>query len=103
VVPDAPASPQVTDVFKDSLSLSWQPPTKDGGSAVTGYHIERRSATSKRWVFITREPVRETTFAVRDLYEDTQYEFRVSAENKAGCGQPSLPSMPVLTRDPWGE
>ena len=39
---------------------------------------------------------------MRDLYVDTQYEFRVSAENKAGCGQPSLPSTPVVTRDPWG-
>ena len=47
--------------------------------------------------------MRETRFTVRDLYEDTQYEFRVSAENKAGCGQPSLPSKPIVTRDPWGK
>ena len=103
VVPNAPAPPQASEVFKDSLTLSWQAPDKDGGSPVTGYYVERRSATSKRWVFITREPVKETRCAVRDLYEDTQYEFRVSAENKAGCGQPSLPSKPVVTRDPWGK
>ncbi len=48
-------------------------------------------------------PVKETTFHCTDLYDDTEYEFRVSAENKVGSGPPSNPSTPFISRDPWSE
>ena len=62
-----------------------------------------RSDMSGRWVFITKQAVTKTTLDVRDLYEGTEYEFRVSAENKRGVSQPSEPSIPVIAKDPWGE
>ena len=54
VVPGEPTAPVVSDIFSNRCKLSWQPPTQDGGSAVTGYHIERRSKTSPRWVFVNK-------------------------------------------------
>lgn len=40
----APASPlavQVTDVNKDYVFLTWQPPSADGASPVDGYYVEK--------------------------------------------------------------
>ena len=103
VAPSAPTAPVVSNVSRDSCCLTWQPPERDGGSPVTGYHVERRSNTSKRWVFISKEPISNTVFDVKDLYFENEYTFRVSAENKAGCGPPSQPSEPIMAKDPWGE
>ena len=85
------------------MKLTWQAPSQDGGTPIIGYNIERRSNTSKRWVFITREPVKDTSYIVNDLFVDTVYEFRVSAENKQGSGKAGPPSEPTLAKDPWGE
>ena len=45
------------------------------------------------------------TFAlqVQNLVEGTTYEFRVTAENKAGRSQPSPVSDPVVIREPVGK
>jgi len=101
VPPSAPDAPKVSNLARDSLTLTWHAPMEDGGTPVTGYHIERRSTTAKRWVFINRAPITETSLKVRDLYVDNEYEFRVSAENKVGTGSPSVPCEPALCKDPW--
>ena len=100
--PGPPHRPIVSKVFKDSCLLSWEPPAKDGGAPITGYHIERRSTASKRWVFINKGKLTGLTLPVKDLFEDTEYDFRVSAENKVGTGSPSEPTH-ILAKDPWGE
>jgi len=82
--------------------LSWQPPTEDGGTPITGYLVERCTVPSARWMRVTREPVTEATFKVTQLMEDTQYEFRVIALNKVGESPPGPKSKPVLAKDPWG-
>lgn len=38
-----------------------------------------------------------------DLAENTKYQFRVIAVNKAGQSKPSEPSDPVLIKDRYGE
>lgn len=39
-LPGPPHKPIVTDVSKNSVSLTWQPNAHEGGSAVTSYIIE---------------------------------------------------------------
>ena len=42
--PSKPTNLRVTDVWKDYIGVSWEPPLKDGGSPVTGYTLEQRDA-----------------------------------------------------------
>jgi len=100
-VPSAPDAPIMSDVFSDNCTVTWQPPTEDGGSPITGYHVERRISGSARWVRVTKEQIQDLTLKVTDLIENNQYEFRVAAENKAGIGEFSPPSQPITAKNPW--
>ena len=100
--PGPPSAPEASEVTKESCVLSWQPPTEDGGTPITGYLVERCTVPNARWLRITKEPVVDSTFKVTQLIEDTQYEFRVIALNKVGESPPGPKSEPVLAKDPWG-
>lgn len=45
----------------------------------------------------------EKKYAVKDVVEGIEYEFRVSAINISGSGEPSPPSEFVFARDPKSE
>nr|XP_006823015.1 PREDICTED: titin-like [Saccoglossus kowalevskii] len=100
-LPDAPGRPDVSDVTDVEATLTWTPPDSDGGARVTGYIIEKRDTAKDRWIRVTRATIKEETFRVSDLIKDTEYEFRVSAENKVGVGEPSEPSKPVIAKLPY--
>ncbi len=103
-VPDAPGKPEVSNVDTTSIHLEWTPPENDGGSEITGYIIEKRDATfGDRWVKAVKTPVLETSFTVKGLTENNQYQFRVSAQNKAGVGEPSEPSVIIKAKLPFGK
>lgn len=42
-------------------------------------------------------------YGVKDVVEGIEYEFRVSAINTSGVGEPSAPSEFVIARDPKSE
>lgn len=39
--PASPLAVRVSDVNKDYVFLTWQPPSADGASPVQGYYVER--------------------------------------------------------------
>ncbi len=47
--PGPPQAPKVSDITKESAVLTWEPPAEDGGTPITGYHVERRMTSSARW------------------------------------------------------
>ncbi len=100
-VPDAPRKPDIASSTTTSASISWSAPSSDGGSPIIGYIIEKREGGMGRWSKCNHYEVNETSFTVRDLAEDREYEFRVSAVNKAGTGEPSVPSDVVVTKPPY--
>ncbi|KAF7659757.1 hypothetical protein LDENG_00293790, partial [Lucifuga dentata] len=103
-IPGQCDKPTVTEICLESMTVNWDEPKYDGGSPITGYFVEKKETTAKRWTRVTREPIRAlplgNNWDVMGLLEGAMYQFRVIAVNAAGCGLPSMPSDPVLCRDP---
>ena len=75
---------------KGSATLRWTRPQYDGGTPITTFRVERRTLGAYRWELVNpTERITETTYTVTGLQPDTDYEFRVLAENKVGVSQPS--------------
>ncbi len=94
-VPGKPGQPEVTEIAAESAALTWAAPDSDGGSPITNYIVEMRRVGDVKWKRATKDTVPETTHTVTGLQKETEYEFRVTAENKAGQGSPSAPSKPA--------
>lgn len=101
-VPGKPAPPDVADVYSDHATLTWKPPVNDGGTPVTGYHLERSTNNSGRWVRVTRDPIKPLTYEASNLLDGTNYEWRVIAVNARGESEPSE-SCDFVAKDPWGK
>lgn len=65
-----------------------------------GYIVERRQKESARWMRVERKVITDTKVRISNLKTDTEQEFRVYAENKAGVGPVSESTGLVLLRDP---
>uniref|UniRef100_A0A4W5R209 Immunoglobulin like and fibronectin type III domain containing 1, tandem duplicate 2 n=1 Tax=Hucho hucho TaxID=62062 RepID=A0A4W5R209_9TELE len=99
--PGPPSAPKVVSAFKDCINLAWSPPINTGGTEIWGYNLERRKKGSIFWSPVNLDgPIKDTTFALKDVIEGAAYEFRVSAINISGVGEPSPPSVTVFARDP---
>ncbi|XP_078265882.1 roundabout homolog 2 [Rhinoraja longicauda] len=98
-LPGSPSKPQVADVTKSSVTLSWLPGKQAGASPVTSYIIEAFSqSVSNSWQTVA-ERVRNNLFTVRNLRPNTIYLFMVRAVNAHGVSDPSLMTDPVRTQD----
>ncbi len=82
------------------MTICWSAPDTDGGSEIIGYIIEKRDRSGIRWTRCNRQKVTDACFRVHGLIEDHEYEFRLSAENAAGTGEPSLPTSYYKACDP---
>ncbi|CAL8347677.1 unnamed protein product [Arctogadus glacialis] len=97
-LPGPPSKPQVTDVTKNSVSLSWQPGLP-GASPVASFVIEAFSqSVSNSWQTVA-DHVKTTQFTVKGLRPNTIYLFMVRAVNTQGLSDPSPMSEPVRTQD----
>ncbi|XP_038155812.1 titin-like [Cyprinodon tularosa] len=99
-VPACPGTPFVSTVTKYSMVVEWDPPRRDGGSPITGYHIERKEKNSILWTKLNKLVLPDTRFKASGLEEGIEYEFRVFAENIAGLSPCSNVSDCYMARDP---
>ncbi|XP_011932792.1 PREDICTED: roundabout homolog 2 isoform X9 [Cercocebus atys] len=97
-LPGPPSKPQVTDVTKNSVTLSWQAGTP-GALPASAYIIEAFSqSVSNSWQTVANH-VKTTLYTVRGLRPNTIYLFMVRAINPQGLSDPSPMSDPVRTQD----
>uniref|UniRef100_A0A3Q3GFS3 Immunoglobulin like and fibronectin type III domain containing 1, tandem duplicate 4 n=1 Tax=Labrus bergylta TaxID=56723 RepID=A0A3Q3GFS3_9LABR len=97
-----PGAPQVVSASKTCIKLTWTPPEDDRGVPIIGYQLEKRKKDTNQWIALNavNEPIEDVKYAVKDVTEGTEYEFRVSAINESGPGDLSPPSAMVCAKNP---
>ncbi|KAL4608688.1 hypothetical protein GN956_G24813 [Arapaima gigas] len=98
-LPGPPQKPVVTDVTRNSVTLTWQPNPHEGGAAVTSYIIEAFSQSAGSTWQTVADQVKMEKHTVNGLYPNTIYLFIVRAVNAYGLSDPSPISEPVRTQD----
>ncbi|XP_058268720.1 roundabout homolog 3 isoform X2 [Hemibagrus wyckioides] len=98
-LPGPPHKPVVTDVTRNSVTLTWQPNAHEGGSAVTSYIIEAFSQSAGNTWQTVADLVRFEKHTVTGLFPNTIYLFIIRAVNAYGLSDPSPISEPVRTQD----
>lgn len=98
-LPGPPQKPVVTEVTKDTVTLTWQSNPHEGGAAVTSYIIEAFSqSVGSTWQTVA-DHVKHERHTVVGLFPNTVYLFIVRAVNSYGLSDPSPISEPVRTQD----
>lgn len=101
--PGPPASVKISHVFADRIKLRWEPPLSDGGAEITNYIVDKRETSRANWAQVTSNINGQiTNCSVEKLIEGHEYEFRISAENKYGVGDPIVTSS-VIAKNPYGK
>ncbi|XP_034069843.1 myomesin-1 isoform X2 [Gymnodraco acuticeps] len=125
-VPGPPHDLQVREVRSDSLVLLWKPPVYQGRDPVNGFYIDIKEADApvEAWKGVNTKATEKTFFKVpivrlsyfvqlhvwqqllcnlisfilqiKNLKEGGNFVFRVRAQNKAGVGQTSEETEPVI-------
>jgi hypothetical protein len=74
------------------VSLSWDAPSGNGGSEITGYEV-----TTDNWTNKVSKSANERSHIYTDLTNNTAYTFKIRAVNAQGAGQESTATAtPVL-------
>jgi len=64
------------------------------------YVIERKEKLGTRWVKSGKTSGPECKYRVTDVDEGSEVQFQVRAENEAGVGHPSEPTVFMVIEDP---
>ena len=93
----APGLPQIDDVTRSSVDLSWTKPRNDGGSRIKGYMVQKKRRGGD-WEDALDRPVVGESCTVPGLTPEEEYEFRVAAVTEAGAGDASVATSPTVIR-----
>ncbi|XP_073459336.1 roundabout homolog 3 isoform X3 [Aquarana catesbeiana] len=99
LLPSAPSKPLVTDVTKNSVTLTWNPNPQTRSSQVTSYIIEAFSQSSGSTWQTVADNVKVEKHTVTGLNPNTIYLFIIRAVSSYGLSDPSPISEPVRTQD----
>ncbi|XP_029699238.1 roundabout homolog 1 isoform X4 [Takifugu rubripes] len=98
LIPSAPSKPEVTEVTRTSVTLSWKP-NPNAGATPTSYIIEAFShASGSSWQTLA-EHVKTESFVLKGLKPSAVYLFLVRAANAYGLSDPSPITDAVKTQD----
>uniref|UniRef100_A0A671YK09 Roundabout guidance receptor 1 n=1 Tax=Sparus aurata TaxID=8175 RepID=A0A671YK09_SPAAU len=98
LIPSAPSKPEVTDVTRTSVTLTWKP-NLNAGATPTSYIIEAFShASGSSWQTLA-EHVKTESFVLKGLKPSAVYLFLVRAANAYGLSDPSPITDAVKTQD----
>jgi titin len=81
--PGPPRSLIVTPFSPTQINLSWQPPSNDGGSSITGYKVEVKKGIGN-YETLNSNVGKNTKYPHTGLATGTNYEYRVYSINSIG-------------------
>lgn len=105
-VPGAPTSLTATNqgsgrAFNNGrIDLSWTAPASNGGSAITGYFIERSTNGISYSTLVSNTGTTSTSYSNTGLTSGQIYYYRVSAINSVGTGSASNVASATATTIP---
>jgi len=88
-IPSKPTNLVADDVSPTQIDLSWNEPSDDGGSSITGYKIEVNIDNAGYIDLEEDTDDDDTTYSHTGLTTDTTYRYRVSAINSIGVSDAS--------------
>ena len=95
----ATVKPEKAQVNEQTVELTWEMPAEAGvmpADVTTEFSVERKPKDSTRWQEVAKNLTDlRVTLPTDDMKEFTDYEFRVTAKNKAGTSKPSEPSNAI--------
>src|SRR5881296_74637 len=89
VAPSSPTGLVATAASSSQIGLTWTAPTDNGGSAITGYKIEKSTDGGSTWSTLVNTCGTSTRCSDTGLPHTTTFTYRVSAINSVGTGPPS--------------
>ncbi|XP_066587330.1 obscurin isoform X6 [Prorops nasuta] len=96
-VPSAPDSPEATEVSDTEVLLRWKQPKYDGNSAVLCYNLQYKEGDGIEWIDVASN-IDHEFYVVKNLKEDTSYNFRLSARNRIGWSEHGIPTKLIKTK-----
>lgn len=97
-LPDAPDSPDPSQIGDTEVLLRWKQPRDDGNTDVLCYMLQYKLVSDDEWQTIA-DNIDHEFFLVKDLSERHNYLFRLAARNKIGWSEMGIPSPIVTTRE----
>jgi fibronectin type III domain protein len=99
-IPKPPTGLKATAISSSEIDLSWNAPTDNGGSAITGYSVLRSRDGGSTWNFVTSNTgSTATTFAHTGISAGSTYTYSVHAINSIGTSYASnIASATTLTK-----
>ncbi|XP_043110787.1 myomesin-2 isoform X2 [Puntigrus tetrazona] len=95
--PGPPSKVCASETDRTYVVLSWVPPVYHS-KAPMWYYIEKLQVGAGSWQRVsTKVPIRSPRYAVFDLLEGKDYQFRVVSANMYGVSEPSEPTKTVTT------
>jgi len=98
--PQPPTNLSTNTISSSQINLSWSAPSDNGGSAITGYKIERSLDGSTWNTIVSNTGSTTTTYSDTGLSSSTTYTYRVSAINTIGTSLPSNTSSATTSTPP---
>ena len=98
-VPGAPRNLRAATGNSGELAVSWDAPSSDGGSEITGYRVQWKESSGS-WdtpADVSETTVTGTAHTITGLTDGTEYDVQVRAVNSEGAGEasPEAAATPV--------
>ena len=100
--PSVPLNLRVVDQAKTYITVAWDEPHSDGGTAIRNYTVEKQDSGRMTWSNAGEVDADKFKCKVSRLFEGSSYYFRVAATNALGTGPYAEMDSAIKAKLPFG-